>query len=266
MSSERFRRAREWFDRVLDAAAEQRGELLAQCCAEDPELAADVERLLGTHKHVQNSRTMPASGIAVAALDAELAPATGLRAGPYRLEELIGSGGMGRVYRATRADGLVTQEVAIKLLRREALNPALLRRFSLERQVLASLDHPGIARMLDANTLEDGTPYVVMELVRGEPLLASCDARRLGIEARLRLFLRVLDAVAHAHRSLVVHRDLKSSNILVSSEVSRPLRMTTPSPMALPTAWTSEFISGLTSSVNGSIAGGSRTENRMKSS
>lgn len=215
MTAERFRRQREWFDRALDADATTRAAELAACRADDPALADEVERLLATHAKVERARTAPALALAARALDAAAGPAAGSRAGAYRLQELIGSGGMGRVFRATRADGLMEQEVAIKLLRREALNPALLRRFSVERQVLASLDHPGIARLLDAAVLEDGTPYVVMELVRGEPLLRWCDARRLSIEERLRLFLRVLDAVAHAHRSLVVHRDLKSSNILV---------------------------------------------------
>jgi serine/threonine-protein kinase len=218
MTAERFRRQREWFDRALDAGAEGRAQVLADCRAQDPALADEVARLLETHAKVERARTAPALGMAARALDAAAGPAEGSRAGAYRLEELIGSGGMGRVFRATRVDGLIEQEVAIKLLRREALNPALLRRFSLERQVLASLDHPGIARLLDAATLDDGTPYVVMELVRGEPLLAWCDARRLSVEERLRLFLHVLDAVAQAHRSLVVHRDLKSSNILVDAQ------------------------------------------------
>jgi serine/threonine-protein kinase len=220
MTAERFRRQREWFDRALDAADGDGGRaaVLAACRAEDPALADDVARLLETHAKVERSRTAPALNLAARALDAAAGPAAGSRAGAYRLEELIGAGGMGRVFRATRADGLIEQEVAIKLLRREALNPALLRRFSVERQVLASLDHPGIARLLDAATLDDGTPYVVMELVRGEPLARWCDARRLSVEERLRLFQRVLDAVAHAHRSLVVHRDLKSSNILVDAQ------------------------------------------------
>jgi serine/threonine protein kinase len=213
--TERFVRLREWFDRALEAPEEQRAAVLAACRAEAPELADELARLVATHARVERTRTAPALAVAATALDAAVGPAEGSSAGVYRLEELIGSGGMGRVFRARRADGLIEQEVAIKLLRREALNPALLRRFSVERQVLASLDHPGIARLLDAATLPDGTPYVVMELVRGQSLVAWCDARRLAIEERLRLFVRVLDAVAHAHRSLVVHRDLKSSNILV---------------------------------------------------
>ena len=220
---DRFLRLRDWFDRAADAAGDARASIVAACRAEDPSLADEVERLLITHQRVERSRTASATAIAVSALDAASGPAPGSRAGVYQLQEMIGSGGMGRVFRATRADGLIEQEVAIKLLRREALNPALLRRFSVERQVLASLDHPGIARLLDAATLEDGTPYVVMELVRGQPLCIWCDARRLSIEERLRLFLRVLDAVAHAHRSLVVHRDLKSSNILVTEEGSPKL-------------------------------------------
>lgn len=142
----------------------------------------------------------------------------GQRIGPFRIAERIGDGGMGSVYRAVRVDGQVEQEAALKLVRADRVNPYLLRRFSVERRVLAALDHPGICRFLDAGLLEGERPYVLMELVRGQTLFVHCDSRRLDLRARLALFREVLAAVAHAHRNLVVHRDIKSSNVLVTPE------------------------------------------------
>lgn len=218
MDADRWRRLRQRFDQALDAAPETRAALLAAWRVEDAALAAEIERLLAAEAQVAPMAVASPAAATLKMLAERAAPALGTRVGPWQLDAEIGAGGMGRVYRATRSDGAYDQAVAIKLLRGEALNPALLRRFSVERQVLARLDHPGIARLIDASTLEDGTPYVVMELVAGEPLLDWCDARRASIETRLRLFRRVLDAVAAAHRALVVHRDLKSSNILVTGD------------------------------------------------
>jgi eukaryotic-like serine/threonine-protein kinase len=142
----------------------------------------------------------------------------GQRVGAFRIAERIGDGGMGSVYRAVRVDGQVEQEAALKLVRADRVNPYLLRRFSVERRVLAALDHPGICRFLDAGLLDGERPYVLMELVRGQTLFVHCDSRRLDLRARLALFREVLAAVAHAHRNLVVHRDIKSSNVLVTPE------------------------------------------------
>ncbi|MEZ5484064.1 MAG: serine/threonine-protein kinase [Lysobacteraceae bacterium] len=131
---------------------------------------------------------------------------------------MIGDGGMGRVYRGMRDDGEVVQEVAVKLVRSELLNPALLARFSVERRLLAALNHPNICRFLDAGKLDDGTPYVAMEYVPGRPLLEFCTIHRLDLAARVRLLRKVTGAVAHAHRQLIVHRDIKSSNVLVGED------------------------------------------------
>ena len=143
---------------------------------------------------------------------------SGATLGPYRLVREIGRGGMGTVYLAERSDGEFLQRVAVKVLRPGPDGQESERRFRQERQILARLEHPGIARLLDGGTLGDGTPYLVMELVEGQPCTEFCETHRLGVDDRLRLFLEVTPAVQFAHRQLVVHRDLKPSNILVTRE------------------------------------------------
>lgn len=138
--------------------------------------------------------------------------------GPYRLVRSLGEGGMGEVFLAERADDEFRHSVAIKLVRRGLLSKHVQGRLRQERQILASLDHPNIARLYDGGTTSDGTPYIVMEYIDGEPLDSYCDRRRLTIEQRLRLFITVCSAVHRAHQSLIVHRDLKPSNILVTPE------------------------------------------------
>jgi serine/threonine protein kinase len=142
----------------------------------------------------------------------------GERIGPYRILRAIGSGGMGVVYLAERADEQYEQNVAIKLVRQRLLDPDIAKRLLSERQILADLDHPNIARLLDGGTLADGTPYLVMEYIEGLPLDEYCDRHELDIDARLGLFRTVCAAIHHAHQNLVVHRDIKSSNILVTAE------------------------------------------------
>ena len=142
----------------------------------------------------------------------------GRRVGAYRLTETLGRGGMGEVFRAERADGRYEGEVAIKVLRRGLDTLDFRRRFDRERAVLSRLEHPGIARLIDAGSLPDGRPFLVMERVEGLPVDRYCDDRRLSIRARLELFLRACDAVVFAHRRLVVHRDLKPANLLVTAE------------------------------------------------
>jgi len=138
--------------------------------------------------------------------------------GPYRLERSLGRGGMGEVFLAERADDQFRQKVAIKLVRRGLLSRHIEGRLRQERQILASLDHPNIARLYDGGATADGTPYIVMEYIDGEPLDLYCDRRKLTIEQRLRLFITVCSAVHRAHQSLIVHRDLKPSNILVTTD------------------------------------------------
>lgn len=144
-------------------------------------------------------------------------PEPGERFGPYRIEELLGRGGMGTVYRATREEEF-EQHVAIKLIRRVAGRSDIIRRFHNERQILARLEHPHIARLLDGGTTPDGVPFFVMEYVDGEPIDRYCDARQLALDQRLEVFLKVCSAVQMAHQNLVVHRDLKPGNILVTAD------------------------------------------------
>jgi serine/threonine protein kinase len=144
--------------------------------------------------------------------------ATDRRFGPYRVLREIGRGGMGAVYLAARADDQYEKHVAIELVRGGPEAGEIVARFRRERQILASLDHPFIARMLDGGTTGDGFPYFVMEYIDGEPLDQYCDSRNLLVPERLRLFLSACSAVQYAHRNLVVHRDLKPGNILVTSE------------------------------------------------
>src|SRR5580658_3001926 len=142
-------------------------------------------------------------------------PAPGLRCGPYRLERLLGRGGVGEVFLAERADGQVEQLVAIKLLRRDVPRSSFRLRFLQERQILAGLQHPCIARLLDVGETTEGRPYLVLEYIDGVPI--DVHSRRLDLRGRLRLFLEVCDAVAYAHRNLIIHRDIKPSNILVDA-------------------------------------------------
>lgn len=138
--------------------------------------------------------------------------------GRYRLKRLIGEGGMGEVYLAKRADDRFDQQVALKLLAIRKPNDAVVARFEAERQILANLEHPNIARLLDGGETDEGVPYLVMEYVDGEAIDVYCDARKLDTRARITLFLDVCRAVDHAHRNLVIHRDIKPSNILVSRD------------------------------------------------
>jgi len=142
-------------------------------------------------------------------------PAPGLRCGPYRLDRLLGRGGAGEVFLAGRVDGQVEQRVAIKLLSRGVSRPSLRSRFLQERQILAGLQHPGIAHLLDVGETAEGRPYLVLDYIDGVPI--DVYARELDLRGKLRLFLRVCDAVSYAHRNLIIHRDLKPSNILVDA-------------------------------------------------
>ncbi|HUU32517.1 MAG TPA: serine/threonine-protein kinase, partial [Vicinamibacterales bacterium] len=139
------------------------------------------------------------------------------RLGPYKIVSKIGEGGMGAVYLAERDDDEFLQKVAVKVVR-GLLDPERVRQFRAERQILAWLEHANIARLLDGGTTPEGLPYLVMEHVEGVPIDAHCDAQRLTVDERLRLFLTVCDAVSHAHRSLIVHRDIKPTNIMVTDD------------------------------------------------
>jgi Tol biopolymer transport system component len=186
----------------------------------DPDLRREVASLLD-----YSGEGLPSADAAIASAAAALSQEPdpderliGTRLGPYRVEAIAGHGGMGAVYRASRDDAEFHQQVAIKLVRVAAESPDSLRRFRQERQILARLSHPNIARLLDGGSTPEGVPYLVMEFIEGEQITVWCDRRSLGVEQRLRLFLQVCEGVEFAHRDLVVHRDLKPANILVTND------------------------------------------------
>jgi tetratricopeptide (TPR) repeat protein len=204
---------RELFHELADVPRAEREKILAERGI-GAELRAEVESLLSHDVTSAASLTRCVSGAAQEVLRADNSPFA-RSCGPYRLVQLLGSGGMGTVYLAERRDGEIEQKVAIKLLRTDADRPAWRERFLRERQLLAYLNHPSIARLLDAGHTEDGRPYLVMEYVAG--LAIDEYAAALDLRAKLNLFLLVCDGLSHAHRHLIIHRDLKPSNILVDA-------------------------------------------------
>jgi eukaryotic-like serine/threonine-protein kinase len=209
-------------DEALALSLEARPAWLDARCGHDTPIRAAVERIL---REAEAPAPFLAPGGALDGafgdslrneLAAEEGLAVGDAVGPYRLVEEIGRGGMAVVYRAERADGAFTQQVALKVVKRGVDTDDVLGRFRQERQILASLTHAHIARLLDGGVTADGRPYLAMELVHGEPLDRYCAARGLGLDARLDLCIAIAEAVQHAHQRLVVHRDLKPSNILIT--------------------------------------------------
>ncbi|WP_412069459.1 tetratricopeptide repeat protein [Rubrivirga sp. IMCC43871] len=217
--TDRWTQVQALFERALDRPPDERTAWLRAAAGSDPDLYAEVADLLDGDDHQHTLLDGRATDLfSDRALDDALAPThAGERVGPWVLGERIGTGGMGAVYRADRADGF-EQTAALKRLKPGMDSDAVLARFRAERQILARLEHPGIARLLDGGVASDGRPYFAMELVEGEPITDAADDRQLGVEARLALFARVCDAVAYAHQNLVVHRDLKPSNVLVTPD------------------------------------------------
>lgn len=222
LSSERWAEVKRIFHAAIDLGAEDRSALLERECAADASVKQEVESLLASHQEADDVMENPAE--LWRAVDGPIPdPWLDRMIGPYQPVAKIGTGGMGAVYRAIRVDDHFVKQLAIKVLRDGRLEPSQLRRFKNERQILASLDHPNIARLLDAGTTSDGHPYFVMEFVDGTRIDEYCDAHRLNIVQRVKLFRQVCAAVQFAHQRLVVHRDLKPANILISEEGSPKL-------------------------------------------
>jgi hypothetical protein len=204
------------FQRTLDLPAEERAAYLAEACGTDHALREAVLRLLGAVEASEGLFEGPRPEAVLAALDATARDHPDLdRIGRYRVVRRLARGGMGTVYLAERADGSFERRAAIKLLRRGLDTEDILARFRAERQILADLEHPNIARLLDGGSTPSGRPYLVMEYVAGAPITDYCESEGLDLEARLRLFVDVADAVHHAHAHGVIHRDLKPANIFV---------------------------------------------------
>jgi serine/threonine protein kinase/tetratricopeptide (TPR) repeat protein len=219
MTPERWKEIKAVLGQALELEPSQRAAYMDQAGAKDPSLRAEVDRLLAADQNAGDffCETMtqlvagPESGVGIPSR-------IGQRIGAYKIVEAIGEGGMGTVYRAVRDDAQYKKEVAIKLIHTGQDSAFILSRFRNERQILASLDHPNIARLLDGGTTDDGAPYFVMELIEGQAVDEYCDHRRLSTRDRLRVFLQICAAVQFAHQRLVIHRDIKPGNILVGAD------------------------------------------------
>jgi serine/threonine-protein kinase len=218
MTLERWQQIAAVLDEALDCAPEQRSALLDRLCAADASLRAEVERLLAADQSAGRFLDAPLDILDELDDEGDAVSAAGARVGAYQIVREIGRGGMGAVFLAVRADGAFDQRVALKLVGTGPLSEEETRRFLRERRILASLEHPNIARLVDGGVTEEGRPYFAMEYVEGVSITAFCRTRHLGIDQRLRLVIDTCSAVDAAHSQLVVHRDLKPSNILVSSE------------------------------------------------
>ncbi len=218
MDSHRWTLLQRLFEQALALPPEERPALLAAGCAGDEALAAELAELLAAE--VTPREDLVTQVLAEAAerwMDQGRRELIGRRLGAWRVTSHLADGGMGAVYRAERADGQYEQEAAIKLINPALVSPSMRARLESERQILARLSHPLIARLLDGGRTDDGAPYLVMEYVDGEPIDLWCEHHALDTRARLALFVQVCRVVDHAHRNLVVHRDIKPSNILVDT-------------------------------------------------
>lgn len=222
----------EIFEHAIDLERAAREAYLANACGEDAALRAEVEGLLRAHDGAAKFMASPTAGpmadampmadsSAGATMAAPIREAPGTRIGPYKLLQLIGEGGFGSVFMAEQ-EKPVLRKVALKIIKLGMDTRQVVARFEQERQALAMMDHPNIAKVLDAGATETGRPFFVMELVKGDPIVEYADKNNLAIEDRLDLFAQVCNAVQHAHTKGVIHRDIKPSNILVSTQDGRP--------------------------------------------
>ena len=220
MRDKYWQRIKSLFHQALDLSSAERTSFLDDACRGDLELRNQVESLLLANDQAGEFIASPALVEAGLVLQTDLAAESvaGRRIGPYEVVRKLGSGGMGTVYLAARADEQFEKQVAIKIVKRGMDTESILRRFVMERQILANLEHPNIARLIDGGSTEDGLPYFVMEYIEGVQITKYCEVNRLSTNERLTLFRKVCAAVQYAHQNLVIHRDLKPANILVTKD------------------------------------------------
>ena len=232
--AESTNREKDIFLAALDLAAPvERADFIAQECGSDGVLRRRVEAMLQAHATPDSFLEKPAAALGVT-VDAPNGPEVsrsadrkphdgpGTRVGPYKLLEQIGEGGMGVVYMAEQQEP-VRRTVALKIIKPGMDSGQVLARFEAERQALALMDHPNIAKVLDAGATADGRPFFVMELVKGTPITTFCDANKLSPRQRLELFVPVCQAIQHAHQKGVIHRDIKPSNVLIALYDDKPV-------------------------------------------
>ena len=233
MTPEQWQKIEEIFQAAVDLKPSERAGFIVENSLDDVELRREVEKLLADYESAESFIESPVwtdskfldSGVKrqiASSLEENSASEDdkmiGRRIGVFELKKEIGRGGMGAVYLAERADGEFVQKAAVKLIKRGMDSDFIVRRFRHERQILASLDHPNIARLLDGGTTEDGLPYFVMEFIEGLPVHQFCDEMKLNIRERLKIFGKVCEAIQSAHERQIIHRDIKPGNILITSQ------------------------------------------------
>jgi serine/threonine protein kinase/tetratricopeptide (TPR) repeat protein len=218
MSRARWLQVQSLFEAVAEHPPLEREAQLAADCGDDLDLKRAVQSLLASDQRTEDPLLHAVGEAAESLLRAHQDRLLGTRIGVYRVESILGQGGMSTVYRGERDDAQYSQTVAIKVLHHAAVHPRLRSRLHSERHILATLDHPCIARLIDSGDLEDGTPYLIVEYVDGAAIDVYCDNRTLYVRERLELFIEVCSAVQYAHRNLIVHRDIKAANIFVTGD------------------------------------------------
>src|SRR5215813_10465163 len=219
MNPHRWQQAKQVFNEALAQAPAEQTAFISRACADDLDLQHEVESLLRAHNRADGFIETPVVDdvFRLVDIDQQEIPG-GRRIGQYQVIRKLGDGGMGAVYLAARADDQFQKQVAIKVVRFGLDNQFVINRFLSERQILANLEHPNIARLIDGGTTEAGLPYLVMEYIEGLPIDEYCECLALATVERLNLFRTVCSAVQYAHLHLVIHRDIKPSNVIVTTE------------------------------------------------
>ncbi|HEY6341668.1 MAG TPA: serine/threonine-protein kinase [Bryobacteraceae bacterium] len=228
MNAERWQQVKAIFDHAVECDPASRGELVRELCGDDESLLEQVESLLASDQTAHSPLPSPADlhSEAIRLLEAHACGGnasdgeTGIFIGPYRLVRQIGEGGMGVVYHAQQVQP-IQRDVALKIIKPGMDSQQVIARFESERQALAIMDHPNIARVFDAGSTSAGRPYFVMELVDGVPISRYCDSKQLTVKERVELFIQVGEAIQHAHQKGIIHRDIKPSNLLVAEQEGR---------------------------------------------